>query len=130
MYIRIAIIAAAVSLVVTVGCATTLDPILETDRPGELALHRGYYVHGEARELRPCGVDEVWWVRFDSAAVESWVAERIPHPIELGGEPATMYVELEGRLLGPGAFGPGGAYGFEVVVEEGVTVRIPTGDDC
>jgi hypothetical protein len=90
-------------------------------------VFRGHYVTAfEVSIFRPCNSSEEWWL--------SGNLERLYQPGVLLESPAThsseCYVELRGRLAGPGSYGHLGRYQRELVVTEVLAARPASPGNC
>jgi hypothetical protein len=88
----------------------------------------GHYVFGhEVRTFQPCNTEKVYWVKADEA-----VSQRLRKAHnELSKIPyASIYIEIQGRIMGKATDGFAADYDGQLFVEQIKIIRERRKDDC
>lgn len=94
-------------------------------------LYSGHFSYGfETSSFVPCEGGEQWWVS-GGAAYSQFISDysnAVAKDYKYKYEPA--YAEVIGTITSKGSYGHLGAYDRELQVNQVVTVRAPSADDC
>ena len=88
----------------------------------------GHYVFGhEVRTFQPCNTDKVYWVKADEA-----VSRRLreAHNELTKKAYASIYIEIQGRIMGKATDGFAADYDGQLFVERIKIIRDRRLDDC